>query len=111
MLQLEFGVVRLPWMFGVTIIVIMSHHTVHQVFVYVMNKDQLKQERCEPFQDDRELLWVWMRTGLDENGFGRERVWTRTGLDEKGFGPERVWTRMGLDQNGFGPERVWTRMG
>ena len=29
-----------------------------------------EQERCEPFQDDRELLWVWMRTGLDENGFG-----------------------------------------
>ena len=44
-LQLEFGVVLLPWMFGVTIIVIMSLHTVQQVFVYVMNKDQFKRKR------------------------------------------------------------------
>ena len=76
-----------------------------------LSQDLKKQERCEPFQDDRELLWVWMRTGLDENGFGREWVWTRKGLDENGFGRERVWTRTGLDQNGFGPERVWTRTG
>ena len=24
-----------------------------------------KQERYEPFQDDRELQWVWIRMGLD----------------------------------------------
>ena len=37
---------------------------------YIMKQLRKKQERCEPFQDDRELLWVWMRTGLVENGFG-----------------------------------------
>ena len=39
------------------------------IFVY-------KQERCEPFQDDRELQRVGMRTGcLRENGLPeRERV-------------------------------------
>ena len=30
----------------------------------------LKQERCEPFQDDRELQWVGIRKGWDEDGLG-----------------------------------------
>ena len=37
-LQSEFGVVLRPWMFGVTIIVIMSRHSVQKVFVLAINE-------------------------------------------------------------------------
>ena len=32
---------------------------------FVIGNLKKKQERYEPFQDDRELKWVWDRKGLD----------------------------------------------
>ena len=37
-LQLEFGVVLLPWMFGVTTIVIIYRYTVQKVFALAINE-------------------------------------------------------------------------
>ena len=46
----------------------------------------LKQERCEPFQDDRELLWV----DLPERGLTRGRIDQRDGRPERGLARGRV---------------------
>ena len=68
-----------------------------------------KQERCEPFQDDRELLWV----DLPERGLTKGRVAQREGCPEGGLAwvNLRVDQREGLPEGGLNRGRVDQREG